>query len=358
MLTANYINLYQSTHSNRLKRGGLTLGYPNDIGEETDGSLAKYSIGLNALIKECLLIQPPSRPTPEALVARTKWGLEQCHRNAGMSLSTVPSAAPIHPQPSSRWFSQDLDPEFERKLAPQRTLKLSELPMRIEEAQKEAIKQRHLEIPSHGIAKWLNFGRFNRPPRGFAAQRSNPFSLSGGDGRIQRFNASVPLGLGAGAAAGVAAGVAAGIGVGLGAGFELVKEQLQAGVNAGVNRLAEALNPPPENDDWEVLLSNKGKGPAQVNEGPPPDEQALVPIPELICIVRTVGVFGGVTHSHVKLNGLFKGTTFFQLKGKLMASGVNIPLHQMKITCGARIFKDDETLAELAGRNTIRVEMI
>jgi hypothetical protein len=69
-----------------------------------------------------------------------------------------------------------------------------------------------------------------------------------------------------------------------------------------------------------------------------------------------VGAFGAVTHTIVKLNGFYKGTTIFQLKGALKANGVDIPLHKMKITVGIRTLEDHHTLLDLGGRTNLRVE--
>lgn len=346
----HHLDIYQSTLSNKLLTGGLTLGSPIDIKEETDSSIAKYSISLNVLIKECLLIQPPSRPTPGTLVARTSRGMERAYTNAAVPPYQAPSSIPSPNEPSSRWFSQDPHPEFDNNSCPPRSLRPSELPLRISQARIEQAREKQLEARRPVWADMLNI-RGNRNAL-YRPGDSDPFAGLTALGNMH-LNPSMPLRIGA--------GIAAGIGAGLEAGLDVVKEQLQAGINAGAKGIAEALNPPPpppRNEAWEFLSSNMDRGPASAKMGLPPDEDALAPLPEINCLVRVIGIFGGATNSLVKLRGLYKGTTVLQLKGALQANGVDIQLNRMRLTFGTRTLQDHQTLAELGGRTTIRVEMI
>lgn len=345
------LNTFQSTLSNRLKIGGLTLGIKKDIEEEKDGSVSKYSIGLNALINECLLIQHAGRPSPQALFERTKRGLESCHKRTGMSLSPVPGPLAQQPQLSARWFSKDPHPPAVDILSsPQRSLKISELIKKVAEVKID--KSRFLGVARRGWTSRLNLGG------GSSARHDSPL---GGmlPLRIPSFLPSAPFNIGAE----VAAKIGAGVGAGLGAGLEVVKEQLHAGARRGVIRLAEVINPPAppreqRYNEWEILSQPKGKKSERNNPGPPPDAEALVPMPEIRCIIMAKGMLGGMSHTNIKLNGLYKGTTFLQLKGKLQASGVAIPLENMKISCGRKVFKDTDVLSELGGRTIIRLEAI
>ena len=358
----NHIDLLQSTLSNKLKAGGLTLGMGDDIGEETDGCCAKYSIGLNALIKECLLIQPPNRPSPELLVARTKRGLEMCYRNAGMSLAPVPASGIPQNLPSSRWFSQDPHPIISDEREPQRTLPLSVLIHRVGKIklQKEwqARKMRVEKKRSWGIR--LNLRR--RASLGYrfggSVQRyPNPFSSSTALGGMQDSDPIISPGIrvagavaGAvvGAAAGIAADIGAGIGAGLGAGLETFKDLL-----------VDAINSPPHkpNDDWEFLTQEtKDKANSSTTSNRPPNGEALIILPVLYCIVMHVGMFGQINHTHIKLTDIYEDMTILQLKAKLMAEGVAIPLNRMKVTCGIKELNDNDKLTTLNGQTIVRVE--
>lgn len=351
----DYLDIYQSKISHRLLIGGLTVGSKTDIEEETDPLIARYSVSLRALINECLLIQTASRPSPEILVARTRRGLERARESASIPPYVPATFIPQQNEPSSRWFSQDPFLSLDDTPELPHTLRLSELPRRIARARIEKSKDKEVETKKRGWASRLNLKLAK--PRHYRPGDSDPFgALAGLANMRQNINISSSLGMGAD----IAAGVAAGIGAGLGAGLGIVKGRVQAGINAGAHRLAEALHPPPpQNDDaWEVLSRSLNHKQESAKLGQPPDAEALTAMPTLHCIVRVVGAFGAVTHSIIKLNGLYKGTTIFQLKGALQANGVDIPLNKIKITVGTWTLEDHHTLVDLDARNNLRVEQI
>jgi hypothetical protein len=353
--TKDYLDIYQSKISHRLMIGGLTVGSSTDKKEETDPSTATYSASLRALINECLLIQTASRPSPEILVARTKRGLERARENASVPPYVPPTSVPPQIEPSSRWFSQDPFLSIKDKSELPHTLRISDLPQKITRARIEKARDKDIGARQRGWVSRLNLKFANT--RLYRPGDSDPFAgIAGLANMRHNINLSIPLGIGADIAAGVAAGIGAGVGAGLG----MVKGHVQAGFNAGANRLADAINPPlpPRNNDaWEILSRNNiSHIPESGRRGQPPDAEALAAMPTLHCIVRVVGAFGAVTHTIVKLNGFYKGTTIFQLKGALKANGVDIPLHKMKITVGIRTLEDHHTLLDLGGRTNLRVE--
>lgn len=105
------MKIFRSKLSNNLKTGGETLGYQEDIDEEetTISNMAslKYSVGLNALINECLSIQSNSRPTPENLVQRTRRGLEAARMALGIVLPPPVVNPPVVNRP------EEADPPVE-----------------------------------------------------------------------------------------------------------------------------------------------------------------------------------------------------------------------------------------------------
>lgn len=92
-----------------------TVGSSADQDEEQDNSPHKtepeyaYSEELKALIKECLLIEPERRPTPEWLVERTRQGLHDIRMASGNLPAFMPLPAPaqtLYPDPniSTGWY--------------------------------------------------------------------------------------------------------------------------------------------------------------------------------------------------------------------------------------------------------------
>jgi hypothetical protein len=364
-MTGRYIDLLNSTLSHRLKIGGQTLGMGHDFSEEKKGAVSIYSIGLNALIKECLLIQPSSRPSPESLFARTKRGLQGCHKEAGTSPSLHTPSVRAENGPSSRWFEKGPHPIASDRPEPQCTIPLSDFIQRVKRVKldKDLKINRKMVERQRSFTNMLNRGQDHSPS--FGQWRSiqrlpNLFSKNTEFGGVPESNPITSPGVrAAGALAGAAADIGMGIGAGLGLDLGIVKEQLQGGVNAGAHRLAEAFRTPPHerSDEWQALAQEtKGKRKAPASPGPPPDEAQIIPIPVLYCIVKHVGAFGQVNHAHHKLTGLFNFTTILQLKAKLLADGVGIAMNRMKVTSGIQVLNNDDTLAALNGENTVRVE--
>jgi hypothetical protein len=331
------LQLFQSTLSNRLRVGGMSLGTDGDrIGENDENP--KYSKGLRALIHECLLIQPPSRPTPEMLVARTKRGLESARMTSGMIINQEPDPVALQPELSARWYSVGPYPDPEEDTAAQHSPRVSELVQLADQAKIDETKR----LKQNAIQSAMLGARL------VTQKRNSPLNRLGRRGSVQlRQTAAMATGRAPSTPYGVledmedamndAMGVEIGKGLNAAGGF------LRAGMNADLNQLAAAM---PSQGFHNT--SHREPGPA-----PPPD--GVGPLPAVTFIVMDRVMFGGVRHRTLKVEGLYASMTILQLKANLNTRDVRIPLERMVIRRGNQVLDNAQSLAVLDGTVILRV---
>lgn len=325
------IRTFQSKLSSRLQLGGRTLGTKDDMDEESRADLAAYSIGLRALINECLLIIPQNRPTPATLLARTGRGLDTLRMTAGMLLNPPANSPPTwQPRLSERW---ELGPRMPTRynLGDEHVPSPSQLHKRHERLEM-ARQERKERLARHTQAGMVaDMATHNQAQRTTAAA----------SGYFGAMKGHIQAGIQAGKQ--VQQGIRLGIQVGL---------QVQEGINAGVNRVAAALNAAHGGaealEEWEIPSQEAAGG----EGGNPPTAAAanygLVPILELPCFVDEIYV-GKPRNTTYRVNGLYTRTTFLQLKMKLKEMGATIPVHKMKVYKGANVFDNMQLLGDLNG---------
>jgi hypothetical protein len=283
-------------------------------------SLAIYSQSLRALVNECLLLESPGRPSPEALVARTRRGLDSARKASGSMPNQPPLVSKPQPVPSARWFSVDPNSVPNQPKPASYTPAPSELLVKMDALEIERQIQANKLAAKKAEHTRIKVQR---------AQGGNPLAMNPIVPRQQAQGAIPP-----------------GSFTGLGANIMNARAYIQAQTatraqadmpfNLGLDLL------PPRN---QPLPPNR----------PLPQPLVLVPITELKCIIQRIGFLGNLVHSTHTLYNLKASMTFYQIKRRLVDLGVNIPIVKMKMTSGTVEFMDNQLLGELGGNNILRV---
>lgn len=328
--------LFDSTLSNKLRTGGLTIGTDSDRIAQDDEN-PKYSKSLRALIHECLLIEPPNRPTAEVLVARTQRGLESSRMAAGTIFDQEPDPAPSKPQLSTRWFSVGPEPGEDdfAEYSPPHTPLVSKLAPMADKAREDEEKRLDQEArdkavwgdrdPNQQRSDWMGRrGSEQLPPIGpmvIGRVPSTPFAVH--DGLQNALNDAM--------------------GGEIGKGLDIDRGFFRAGVR-GMYR------PPPGEATRDVKVAPR----AHPNPPPPPVQED--PLPDMTFIVLEKNMFGGMRHRTLKVPGLMPSMTFWQVKLDLNKRGVQIRPDKMIIRRGMQRLGNTETLAMLEMPVILRVQ--
>jgi len=383
---------FRSKLSNNLKTGGETLGYQEDIDEEettiTNIASLKYSVGLNALINECLSIQSNSRPTPENLVERTRRGLNAARMALGIVLPPPivnPDSAADLAAPALRPTTPVMNPDPMDQDVSSLNLNTNTLAVNTTATPTTPTAKTtnpvHPEPPRTPAAqrdlsqRWLSGEKLT--PSQVTGRRSSPLSpsqlLFRGRNRVSKNRASPSV-------------------LPFQGRRNMVPTAQQAPQRSPIVvprftrtfQPASPYNPPPRtprNPMYQIqavrppnppgIASASTAAPRIPTRNParaPAPNTTPVPatagpkITQMTCVVEEKRLFrfGGTTRKTYKVTGLHPGYTIIQLKRRLEAMGAAIKVPNMAVYAahGAREFRNMETLAVIGTTAYLRIEEI